>query len=175
METIIINHSKHPLYPVFKELYGISFPIFEQRTEAQQEKAFSSLQYRLVTYQENDAFIGFISYWEFPTYIYVEHLAVNQTIRGKGYGSLVLNKFIADNQKIVLLEIEPVIDEVSAARLRFYQKCGFHENGYKHIHPPYRAEFKGHSLVILTTERPISEDEYNQFNDDLTQIVMKFN
>lgn len=174
MKHTIIDHTQHSLYPVFKELYGISFPIFEQRTEAQQDKAFSSLQYRLVAYQEEDTFLGFISYWEFDTYIYVEHLAVNQSIRGKGYGSIILNKFIADTRKIVLLEIEPVIDEVSAARLRFYQKCGFHENGYKHIHPPYRAEFKGHSLVILTTERPISEDEYNRFNDDLIQVIMKF-
>lgn len=172
MENIIINNQKHTLYPGFKELYSISFPIFEQRTENQQETAFSCSQYHLVAYKENDKFIGFISYWEFQTYIYIEHFAINQTLRGKGYGNRVLNKFISESSKIIILEIDPIIDDISAARLRFYQKCGFHQNDYPHIHPAYRDGFKGHSLIILTTQRIITKNEYDLFNSDLTTIIM---
>lgn len=37
---------------------------------------------------------------------------------------------------MVLLEIDPVVDAVSEARLGFYKKCGFLENPYPHVHPP---------------------------------------
>lgn len=173
MESFIIENKENTLYPTFQELYAISFPVFEQRTEEQQEKAFRCPEYHLSAYTENGIFIGFISYWEFSTYIYIEHFAINQNLRGKGHGSLLLSYFIKENTKIVLLEIDPIIDDISAARLRFYQKCGFHLNKFAHIHPPYRENRKGHSLLVLTTEREITENEYGQFYDDLSNRIMK--
>ncbi|RHJ95428.1 GNAT family N-acetyltransferase [Bacteroides sp. AM07-16] len=172
MKCININNSKHSLYNSFKELYSVSFPVFEQRTEEQQEKAFTCANYYLIGYEENETFIGFISYWEFDEYIYIEHLAINQEVRGKGYGSVILRNFITSTHKIVLLEIDPVINDISEARLRFYKRCGFHENPYPHTHPPYRNGYKAHSLIILTTKRKITEKEYQIFNKELTNIVM---
>lgn len=173
MECTIIKNKENILYPVFKELYEMSFPVFEQRTGEQQDKAFLCPEYHLSAYTENGIFIGFICYWEFKTYIYIEHFAINQTLRGKGHGSLVLSGFIKENSKIVLLEIDPITDDISAARLRFYQKCGFHLNRFAHIHPPYRDNRKGHTLLVLTTEREITENEYGRFYDDLSNQIMK--
>ena len=172
MEYINIDSSKHSLYSPFKNLYSISFPIFEQRTEMQQEKAFASTRYHLAGYEENNVFIGFISYWEFDGSVYIEHFAVNRELRGTGYGSAILRDFIRSTEKIVLLEIDPVVDEVSEARLRFYKRCGFHENPYPHTHPPYRDGYHAHPLVILTTQRAITEKEYQTFYKELTDIVM---
>lgn len=175
MNKIYITDSKHSLYPVFKELYSISFPIFEQRTPLQQELAFANPGYHLIGYEENGVFTGFISYWEFAGYVYIEHFAISRALRGNGFGSKIVQDFIAsEKDKIVLLEIDPVIDEISAARLKFYQKSGFYENPYSHMHPPYRQGYEGHFLVILTTQRKITENEYQQFNKELTDVVMTF-
>lgn len=173
MHLIHINNTRHPLYPAFKSLYAISFPLFEQRTEAQQEEAFLCTNYHLTGYAEQDNLIGFVSYWEFPDYLYIEHLAVNQTLRGKGYGSRILNDFISRTSKIVLLEIDPVTDEVSEARRKFYEKCGFCANPYPHTHPPYRNGYQAHPLIVLTSGRKITSQEYESFNHDLNEVVMK--
>ena len=119
-------------------------------------------------------FLGFIACWELATCRYVEHLAVNDLLRGRGYGSRLLGDFVRAPGEPVLLEIDPVTDDVSAARLRFYQKCGFVENPYAHRHPPYRAGFAPHLLVVLTSGRAISEEEYQRFDDDLRNVVMNF-
>lgn len=174
MKSINIQDFNHSLYEVFETLYTSSFPVFEQRTREQQEAAFSNVNYHLVGYEENSAFIGFISYWEFDNYLYIEHFAINTHIRGKGYGSDLLRNFIQSTDKIVLLEIDPIIDSISEARLRFYKKCGFYENPYPHKHPSYRSEYHPHHLIVLTTQRPISEKEYQSFNLDLSKIVMNF-
>ena len=173
MNYIDIDSSQHELYDSWRKLYTVSFPIFEQRTQEQQEKAFSCADYHLVGYSEGDRFVGFISYWEFSSYRYIEHFAVHQGLRGRGYGSEILNAFLRSTSKIVLLEIDPVVDSVSRARLRFYRKCGFHENPFAHTHPPYREGYPPHSLVVLTSPRSITENEYRIFSTDLTEVVMQ--
>ena len=173
MNYIDIDSSQHELYDSWRKLYTVSFPIFEQRMQEQQEKAFSCADYHLVGYSEGDMFVGFISYWEFSSYRYIEHFAVHQGLRGRGYGSEILNAFLRSTSKVVLLEIDPVVDSVSRARLRFYRKCGFHENPFAHTHPPYREGYPPHSLVVLTSPRSITENEYRIFSTDLTEVVMQ--
>ena len=103
MNCIDIDSSQHELYDSWRKLYSVSFPIFEQRTQEQQEKAFSCADYHLVGYSEGDMFVGFISYWEFGSYRYIEHFAVHQGLRGRGYGSEILNAFLRSTSKIVRL------------------------------------------------------------------------
>lgn len=173
MEMIRIDSTEHPLYAAFKEVYTGSFPVFEQRTEAQQRAAFKDAAYRLTAYTENGTLTGFIAYWIFEDYMYIEHFAMSPALRGNGYGSRALNDFISGNPRTVLLEIDPVTDAVSAARLRFYERCGFCTNEYRHIHPPYREGYAGHPLVVLSSRRTITPHEYAQFARYLAETVMK--
>ena len=175
MHQCYINSCNHPLYKSFHDLYSVSFPIFEQRSVEQQAYAFRNERYKLLAFTEDDNFLGFISYWEFDTYCYVEHFAVNAEFRGKGYGSSMLRTFLQSTDKVVLLEIDPIIDSISEARLRFYKKCGFYENPYPHRHPAYRSKYEPHPLIVLTAKRTISRDEYQKFYVDLNETVMNGN
>lgn len=173
MQHYYVSSRNHPLYKSFHDLYGVSFPIFEQRSVAQQADAFQSERYKLLAFTEGDTFLGFISYWEFDTYRYVEHFAVSAELRGKGHGSTMLREFQRSTDKVILLEIDPITDSVSEARLRFYKRCGFHENPYPHRHPAYRSEYQPHPLIVLTSKRAMSKEEYQRFYMDLNNIVMK--
>lgn len=174
MKQIRVTNKQSPLYTDFEQLYRISFPIIEQRTEEQQMQAFSSSSYHLAIYVEDGTFVGFIAYWVFTHYLYIEHFAIHPDLRGKGYGSVVLKTLRDSCAKRLLLEIDPVTDDVSAKRLHFYKLNGFSANPYPHIHPPYRKGFHGHDLVVLTTGGGITPDEYKQFARDLKGIVMCF-
>ena len=66
MDILEIMRKQDPLYPTFEQIYTASFPLFEQRTEEQQEQAFQSPNYHLVVYLKDNLFIGFISYWDSP-------------------------------------------------------------------------------------------------------------
>lgn len=127
----------------------------------------------MIVYRDKETLAAFIGVWDFDGYIYIEHFAVNPLLRGQGLGTELLKEFIDKTEKIVLLEIDPLVDEVSRARLRFYERCGFYVNTFEHQHPPYRKEFDPHRLIVLTTQRTISKEEYLRFNDDLKSIVMK--
>ena len=83
MDILEITRKQDPLYPTFEQIYTASFPLFEQRTEEQQEQAFQSPNYHLVVYLKDNLFIGFISYWDFSTYVYIEHFAIHENFRDK--------------------------------------------------------------------------------------------
>ncbi|WP_075557358.1 GNAT family N-acetyltransferase [Parabacteroides timonensis] len=175
MEIVRITTTDESLYKAFREIYDISFPVFEQRTEVQQKDAFADSRFYLDCYVgKNTGFLqGFIAYWRFDGYIYVEHFAIHPNERGKGLGGFILKNLIEQEGGRVLLEIDPVVDSISAARLRFYQSYGFVENPFPHIHPAYRNEYPDHSLVVLSTEGEMTASEYNKFASDLNMIVMK--
>lgn len=173
MKQIVIDSDSHPLYATFKDLYRVSFPIFEQRSESQQAQAFKNHKYKLLAFTEEHTFLGFIAYWQFDSYRYVEHFAINADLRGKGYGSRVLNEFTHSAPETVILEIDPIQDDVTEARWRFYEKCGFCKNPYTHLHPPYNKEaYSPHALVVLSSEKEITELEYQTFFQDLRTVVM---
>lgn len=162
-----------PLYSKCESLYVSAFPVFEQRTKGQQHIAFDSSDYHLIAFEDGNIFVGFISCWEFDDYVYVEHFAIDDALRGWGYGSKVLTDFIRYTTKTVLLEIDPVVNEIAAARLRFYKRCGFHVNPYPHQHPAYRSGYEPHQLIVLTTKGEISSEQYQRFRNDLETVVMR--
>ncbi|MGL5893604.1 MAG: GNAT family N-acetyltransferase [Bacteroidales bacterium] len=172
--SIELKSIESHLYSRFQDLYGRSFPIFEQRTNEQQRAAFESEYYNLSIYSEEGVFVGFISYWQFEDYRYIEHFAIDDQLRGKGYGTKLLKSFVASDSRQVILEIDPIVDNLSAARLRFYESCGFCINSYQHTHPPYREGYDPHSLVILSSFEMVCKDRYSRFVLDLEGIVMAF-
>ena len=174
---ITITSTSHPLYSTFHSVYSESFPIFEQRTPEQQQEAFADRRYRLDAYtSEEGDFIGFLSYWVFSTYIYVEHFAIAPQHRGMGEGGTILRRFIADTKttnRIVILEIGPPIDTISISRQHFYERQGMSLNPFDHRHPPYREGFQAHALRIMSSGGKLTPEEYALFSRDLQTIVMK--
>lgn len=174
MNTIRLSDTTSPQYREFETLYAKSFPVFEQRTQEQQAAAFAFSQYHLDLYYEDGIFIGFIAYWQFERYSYVEHFAVHDMHRGHGYGAQLLNRFVDGQARQVVLEIDPIIDEISVARWRFYERCGFSQNSDPHVHPPYRDGYVGHSLIVLSSGGILGSKVYESFYRDLINVVMKF-
>lgn len=168
-----IKNTKDKWYSPFREIYAISFPIFEQRNAKQQAEAFRDNRYHLLAWIEDEKLLSFISYWNFEDYIYIEHLAVNPEFRGQNIGSRMLDTFAEGVKKTIILEIDPPIDEISKKRLAFYKNLGYKQNKYKHAHPAYNKDYEPHNLLVLSLQKDLNEKEYQQFYNDLVHIVMK--
>ncbi|MCM1033993.1 MAG: GNAT family N-acetyltransferase [Paludibacter sp.] len=171
MEKTTITNIEHPLYKDFADLYASSFPLCEQRTVNQQQWAFEQSDYQLIAYCNRGAFVGFLSIWRMHSCIYVEHFSVQKSLRGKGWGSRILQDFQQQNNHCIILEIDPVCDDVTRARLRFYEHCGFCQNPYHHLHPPYREGFKPHPLTIMSYPSALTQTLFHEFTSDLQQMM----
>lgn len=157
--------------PAF-DLYGVSFPIHEQRLIESQCRIITHPEYHFdLIYDDGGDWCGSILYWETAEFIYVEHFCILPERRGHGCGQRAL-ELLGSKNKTVILEIDPPVDETSVRRKGFYERCGYRANSFAHIHPPYRMGFKGHELVIMSYPRALSQDEYDRFNDYLKGVVM---
>ncbi len=82
--------------------------------------------------------VGLITTWNFGKFIYVEHFAVEASMRNRGVGCRVLGMLREMSGLPVLVEVEPEGSSVEAGRrIRFYQRAGFEAWTTPYIQPPY--------------------------------------
>ena len=172
MELHRITSPDDALYAPAMEIYHTSFPLHEQRTREKEEAILAHPACRTLALRERGAFAGLLALWEGEDFTYVEHFAIQPELRGSGLGGRVMEKLMGQGKPVVL-EIDPPVDPVSVRRRKFYERCGFAENPYRHIHPPYHRENSGHVLVVMTYPAAISQEEYGTFSDYLRGWVMR--
>ena len=173
MQLIRISSATAPIYQEAMALYNISFPRYEQRRATEQEQVMSVPEYNFTTLYEADNFIGLLLYWEHQEFIYIEHFCTLPALRGQGYGLKILDK-LADQGKVIILEIDPPKDDISIRRQAFYERAGYVSNTFVHVHPPYRAEYPGHTLVVMSQPTRLTQAVYDQFACFLNNKVMKY-
>lgn len=167
-----LTSERHPLFSAAMNLYAASFPSHEQREPASQARILSDPEYHFELIMDGETFVGLILFWETDAFIYIEHFCICPELRNRQYGFRALRAF-CECGKTVILEIDPPEDEISIRRRGFYERCGFCENPFSHVHPPYHAGNAGHSLVLVSYPRAIAQSECEAFQDYLRNRVMR--
>ncbi|MDO5111800.1 MAG: GNAT family N-acetyltransferase [Clostridia bacterium] len=167
-----LSNIEHPMYDNALELYRISFPSHEQREPISQTQILNDDEYCFSLIYDEGVFVGLILYWDAGSFIYVEHFCILPEMRNKSYGQRAL-ELLGQNNKTVILEIDPPVDALSVHRKGFYERNGFIENPYPHVHPPYHKGNAGHDLVVMSYPAGITQAAYDAFKHYLDHHVMK--
>lgn len=147
------------------KLYFESFPLCEQRPYEDHIAKLSDPAFHADVIVEDDQFQGILYYWIYDDkYCYVEHLATRPEQRGSGCGARAM-KLLQEKGLVIILEIDPPVDEISKRRQGFYERQGLVLNPYLHIHPSYRPSTEPHELRLMSWPRPIDEQEFARFRD----------
>ena len=167
-----ITDSQHPMYGTAIELYQKSFPLHEQREALSQARILRHPDYHFTLVYNEEVFVGLVLYWETAEFLYMEHFCILPELRYQHYGQRILAE-LGKQGKVIILEIDPPMDQISARRRGFYERCGFEENPYPHVHPPYHKENCGHKLVVMSCPGKLTAEEYNAFDRYLKREVMR--
>lgn len=153
----------HSLFDHVYDLMSKSFPKNEYRTYNGQLDLLSNPFYQLNgRIGERRELEGFIASWEFSSFRFVEHLAVNPMLRGTGIGSkLVIDFLRKDLNKTVVLEVEPPHEEIAQRRISLYKKLGFQMNDYPYAQPPLREGESELPLLIMSYPALLSPVEFH--------------
>ena len=176
MQHRLLTGPADPYYPQAAAIYAQSFPLHEQRLPHQQEAAWAHPQYRYHLFVEDQELVGVLLTWETEDFCYVEHFAISAQVRGRQFGSRILQQYCqqqASDGRRVILEIDPPADDLSRRRQAFYQRLGFAECPFSHRHPAYRPGFPPHPLVVLSFPQALSPEQYAAFSHYLQQVVMQ--
>ena len=163
-------------YSDFDTTYKImenSFPLTEFRPKNEQAKLFENKYYNVIGIKDNNVPISIAAIWNFEDFMFIEHLATLPEYRNKGLGAQLLREITSNTTKIVCLEVEPPVDELTRRRVRFYERNGMFFNEYPYIQPSISEGRQPIPLFIMTSNRKIDEQEFSRIKNKLYIEVYK--
>lgn len=165
--------NQQQLFERVYEIMSASFPETEYRTKPGQEKLLNRPEYRLIGESDHrEGTIAFLAVWEFPELCFIEHLAVDPTVRGGGVGNKLVQRYLEEQSiQPTILEVELPENELSARRIKFYERIGFHLNEFSYEQPPLREGAKPLPLKIMSYPEPLTEQEFHTCKDILYSQV----
>lgn len=134
-----------------REIYTGAFPPEERRdwdgvlSLLSEEEAF-----RLTAAYMDEELIGFITGWDFPDFIYMEHFATAPSARNKGYGAAIFSGMLSESRKPHVIEVERPDNEMASRRIRFYERLGMRICDRDYMQPPYSERGKPIPMFIMT-------------------------
>ncbi len=152
-----------------------SFPSDEYRTYSEQKSLLKEPEYKIYVLcdEECDSFKAFISIWQFESFAYIEHFAVNPSYRNCGLGSVILAEIKKMLPVMLCLEVEPPTTELARRRIEFYKRNGFYYTGYSYVQPPYSKNKKPVELFVMISEGEISEERFRKIKEEIFAKVYK--
>lgn len=143
-----------------QRLYETSFPVEERRPWndicKRIDDGTGNYNIRAIIYCGK--FAGFISWWNLSQAVYIEHFAVCPGMRGRGIGLRAMTSFVEEQQRSVILEVEPAGSNAMAdRRIGFYNRCGFISHPeFDYMQPPYSPSLPSVPLMLMTIGADIS-------------------
>ena len=120
---------------------------------------------------DDDLPVGFITYWDFDRFYYVEHFATNPALRNGGYGKRTLEYLCNHLQLPIVLEVERPVEEMAKRRICFYERQGFTLWKNDYYQPPYKPgdDFLPMYLMVYGDLNP--EKDYEDIRHKLHTVV----
>jgi len=171
MEKIRIKSPHDNHFRACWEIYEKSFPRNERRAIDYHIETMQCEDFYFDAIFENNDIIGIIAWWDFESVRFIEHFATSEGSRNKGYGTSMLNDFKHEDDKIIILEVEPPTNELSCRRIAFYERIGFKLNSnLNYSHSPYWEGEKCAPLRIMSYPIDISIEQLTDFKSKLSIV-----
>lgn len=173
MDYLLIDQKDRGRWERVWQLYEKSFPLAERRKREDHLLATTDSQFFPLSAWEGNELVGLLFFWEWDSYRYLEHLAVDDHLRGQGYGSQML-RYLRDSEHTIILEIDPLVNELSVRRLQFYERAGYTLTPYRFVHLPYRLEAASQELLILSYPNMITKEQQHEFIRFVNEEVIRY-
>ena len=173
MKLIRLKNISNVYFQKAWELYEDAFPFEERRDLNEQTCVLKNNNYHFDIVIDKDQFMGFILWWDFKTFRYIDHFATCVQQRNKGIGKLILNKFINNNGKPILLEVELPTSNINQRRIKFYERIGFNINQHYYEVPSSIINQSPLPLLLMSYPNQITSKEVELFIKKCHPIIFK--
>ena len=120
---------------------------------------------------EGDTPIGFITYWDFGHFYYVEHFAIDPILRNGGYGQKVLASLREKLECPIVLEVEMPQEELAQRRINFYKRHGYTLWEKEYYQPPYKPGYDFLPMYLMVHGDLKCERDFEEIKKKIHQEV----
>ncbi len=171
MELKRLCRAEGTAWEMVLSLYENAFPYCERREASAFAAALEDERFHcMLIHDDDETPVGFLTWWDAGTYLYLEHFATLPAVRGRGYGRAVLD-IMKQTGRLLVLEAELPEDELTRRRVGFYTRAGFITNPHRHLQPPYHADKVILEMRLMTYPRAVSVAEYDGIYRYIWQVV----
>ena len=161
-------NTSHEHYPFVEELMQTAFPQQERRNaDLQREYTDNKLHFHTFVILKGNLPIGLLTMWKLESFHYIEHFAIHENYRNKGYGQKVMEFIINEIKGMIVLEAEEPSDDITYRRIRFYQRLGFVMQDVPYQQPPYRSEDQWFPMKLMTLRENNFPLEYERIRGNI--------
>lgn len=172
MQTTKITDSSQPFYENIFRLYHSSFPAKERRAWAEMDLIMNTDErFNMLIFTIDNEFCGFLSYWNFESFVYVEHFAVAETKRDQGLGKQIMKSFAAKQKSPIILEVELPQNSESIRRIAFYEALDFTVISKTYLQPPYDRKSDFLPLILMTNNHYFGHKNFDRIRKTLYEEV----
>ena len=160
------------LYAYMEQLMTASFPSEEYRA-LKEMKRYTDIKpdfYNNIIFH-NETPIGFLTYWDFNQFYYVEHFAIDPAQRNGGHGKNVLNHLCQLLNHPIVLEVETPDEEMAIRRINFYKRHGFALWEKPYLQPPYKPGDSYLPMLLMAFGKLECERDFNTIKEKLYKEV----
>lgn len=163
MKHLRLHHISDDYFQTAWALYLDAFPEEERRLLEAQEVVMRQKEYHFDVVIDNKKLIGFLLWWDFKSYRYIEHFATVPAQRNKGFGRLILERFMISDNKPMLLEVELPTSTINQRRINFYERQGFILNQHYYEVPPVKNGQAPLQLLLMSYPNKLSLKDVAEF------------
>lgn len=150
-------------YPIILNLLRDSFPSDELRDDELQLKVFLNPDYYPFIFKVDGVVKAIVSVWDLDGAFFIEHFAVDKSLRNNGLGTKILNEVCNRFNGDICLEVELPLNTISKRRIDFYLRNGFFANDYPYLQPAYSKDKAEVPLMVLSYGKSLTEKEFSNF------------
>lgn len=173
MEFLRLRHTNNLYAEALTRLYTEAFPSNQRRSIEQQNLLIENNEkfYCNVVLLNNEL-VGFFNYWDFETFFFIEHMAIEPPLRGHKLGEKIIT-FVQNSVHVPLvLEAETVeYSEWGSRRLEFYRRLGFEIIPKDYLQPPYDKSEVYIPLHLLSNQLNFSTSNFDRIKKVIYEEV----
>lgn len=155
------------------KLYEDAFPLEERRSLDAQINVMKKTNYHFEIMVVDNQLIGFLLWWDFEKYRYIDHFATLKEQRDKGLGRRILEDFLDINDNPILLEVELPNSTINQRRIKFYERIGFNLNQHYYEVPSSEEDHSPLELLLMSYPEHLTKNDVEQFIESCHPIIFK--
>jgi len=170
-----IHTVSDPYFQQFYNLYTQAFPPSECRTWAGIEiELTTENRFNAHALLINNTFVGLLNYWIFSSFLYIEHFAINENLRGQHIGKEALSRLMEQTKLPIVLEVEMPINSMAVRRIRFYEQLKFSVLSHYYAQPPYNKDGFIMPMLLMTNDVHFVNTHFEMIKNTLYNHVYHY-
>ena len=167
MEFIQIKSKENIYFDKIQALYKDAFPENQRHKETDFEKLVESEKGNFFCNAVllNKSFVGFFNYWNLGNFLFAEHFAIEEAVRGNKIGEKVMKMIQSTEELPLVFEVELPDNEMNARRIEFYHRLGYEVVPVDYVQPPYNENGFYQPLHLMTDNMEFVLQNYDEIKN----------